>query len=139
MVETMEIIKFGAYLMGAGLSLIPLKRAYFSEKIETEEDLLRISNEEAKKIGLDPSKKYICNFGEDNSQLQRHTACVTKEANDTYVILFYKKRDRTTVRHELYHIYGGHCDRTEEATLIRRTLDEIEAEAYALYGLKLRI
>ncbi len=117
----------------AGLNGIP---RLFSEKIDNQEELDRITSEEAQRLGLDKVVK---------AKFHKIWKEGARKKNDgTYEINIggFGAR-RTQVRHELYYIYRGHCDsrkRIKSNTLNR--LDyflrrEPQAIAYEVFGLKL--
>ncbi len=123
----------GAYFTTlVGLSGIP---KLFSERIKSQEDLDRITSEEAEKLGIEePVTPKFHNSWEENSK---------KLIDGTYVINIggYSAR-RCTVRHELYHIHRGHLDfmARHESRLLRR-LDyffrqEPQAIAYEVFRLR---
>jgi len=88
-----------------------------------------IVEEEAKKLGLDPSKIDAKYNGEVNG---------SRKNGERYDI--HLKRDflstRPTVKHELYHIYRGDCD--EKCSKWKYLfVNEPRAITYELTGLKL--
>ena len=56
-----------------------------------------------------------------------------------YAVILDKERNRTVIRHELYHIYAGHCDKAAdkgEWSGWDKVRDEATAMMYADYGLR---
>lgn len=68
------------------------------------------------------------------------TAASQKIGEGEYKILLDAKRDRNVIRHELYHVYAGHCDRafdTLKWDIWDKIKDEFTANCYAYYGWRL--
>jgi hypothetical protein len=111
-------------------------RENFSDKIKNTNDLMKIIKEEAPLARKDSPQKHIFwQFG----QTPWETAASAKISESNYMIILDKKRTRTAVRHELYHIYGEHCDDAfakGEWTTSAKIRDEITANIYAWYGLR---
>ena len=104
--------------------------ATFSQKIKTQEELVSIVNEEAKRLGVDKS---IVSTLHDELE-----ACSGKREDDSLYVLhvggFLAKRN--VVRHELYHIYKGDCDK--KYNLLRYLfIEEPRAILYDTFGIKL--
>jgi hypothetical protein len=108
----------------------------FSEKIHNQEDLDRITTEEAEKLGM--TRSVIPKFHEDSIALS------TLLDNDTYEIhLGGFGARRTQVRHELYHIHRKHHEQPwTNSKGLKRSLNyllkqEPQAIAYEVFRLKL--
>ncbi|MDO8515817.1 MAG: hypothetical protein Q7S28_01050 [bacterium] len=73
---------------------------------------------EAKKLGLEEKEISVIYF--PGKQGSEHPASSIKTGDGTYSVCFWQGNLYThaTIRHELYHIYAGHCDRGYE--LFRR-------------------
>lgn len=127
-------LKFAGGLFAAYLVLQGIRAEFFPEKINTREDLIRIVQEEEPKARKNNRAIHIYwMYG----STEWGTAISGKIAENTYKVVLDDCKDRTTIRHELYHIYAGHCDRAYEKgewTLKDRIKDEITATIYANYG-----
>ncbi len=110
---------------------------YFSEKINSTQDFLRIVKEEeplARRDGL--TRTIYWAYG----KTKWGTAGSQKFAQGKYKIILDAKRDRTVIRHELYHIYACHCDRAFDTLKWEgwnKIKDEFTANCYAYYGWRL--
>ena len=124
----------GTYIITlAGLNGIP---RLFSERIHNQEDLDRITTEEAEKLGM--TRDITPKFHEDWEER------VTKLDDGTYEVhLGGFGARRTSVRHELYHIHKEHHEHPwRNSNSLIRTLnyllrEEPQAIAYEVFGLKL--
>lgn len=108
----------------------------FSERIKSQEELDRVVEEEALKLGLDPSEILaIYNY--------LTTASGQQEGTGKYFLtLTIPSSLRSAVRHELWHIARGDIDYTIENTgfkfeLRKRFIIEPRAHLYALFGIRL--
>lgn len=117
----------------AGLNGIP---RLFSEKIHSQEDLDRITAEEAEKLGM--TRGVTSKFHEEWEE------CARKLDDGTYEIhLGGFGARRTQVRHELYHIHREHLEHKAMSSngLIKALnywlRQEPQAIAYEVFGLKL--
>ena len=132
-------------LLQAGLAEIA--RLRYPEKINSQEDLDRIVKEEARKLGIKKQFKAIYeNDAITTSDIFGVYGGVAQRISDgTYEIrIGGYGRNRATVRHELYHIYRGHCDdciKKSKNPLLnhidRNFRREIQACVYQAFGLKL--
>ncbi len=120
------------YLIGQAVYL-----ENFPEKVHNIKDLMRITNEEDAAVrGNNPQKHIFWRRG----ATKWGTAASGKLAEGKYLVVLDQERDRTTIRHEIYHIYAGHCDRVflkGEWTKRDKFFDEITANIYSYYGLRL--
>lgn len=102
------------------------------EKINDQAQLEKVLQEEQGKIRL-KDKSIEARFG----PAKYHLACARRMSDGRYLILLDGAKTRPALRHELYHIYVGDCDKIYEPTLFRRFIDENRASFYALTGIKL--
>jgi hypothetical protein len=110
---------------------------YFPEKIKNKQDLLRIAGEEISKVRVENDKRMIYFM---NGRTPWGTAASKKISENNYLIIFDNKRDRTTMRHELYHIFAGHADRSYTDKSWQgwdKFHDEFTANIYSYFGLRL--
>ena len=124
------LVEFGAVYIGA-TGLISGLNTIFSEKIKSQEDLERIVSEEKAKLGID--KPIKSTFFKNKFRLPR----ARKGENDGYEIEiggFFS--DRSTVRHELYHLFR-HVENGRKGKLYYHLVEEPQAVAYEAFGLKL--
>jgi hypothetical protein len=100
-------ILFAGYILAQGIA-----SEFFSDKIETTQDLIKIvSQEQPKARGEYIGRKNIWfRYG----STPWGTAASCKLDINEYEIILDHSKDRTTIRHELYHIYAGHCDKAFE-------------------------
>lgn len=84
-----------------------IKLGTISKKIQSQAELETIVNEETTKLGLDPSKINANLFGGFNglSGVRRNGEKYDLFLNNDFA------STRSTVRHELYHILKGDCDK----------------------------
>ena len=126
------VLLAGACILTQGIS-----REFFPEKIKNTEDLIRIVKEEECSIRRDNiQRKIYWIYGRS----QWGTIDSARIGEGKYLVRIDKKRDRTAIRHELYHIYAGHCDRAVEKgdwSGWDQARDELTAMMYADFGLKL--
>ena len=91
------------------LRVLPYLCDYFSEKISKKdlEYLKAVTDEEAQRLGLDLSKIGI-SF---NPSRESRTCCYKTDSGD-YNLIFEGEGEmtRSSIRHELYHIYKGHVE-----------------------------
>ena len=110
---------------------------YFSEKVNSQEDLIRIVKEEEPLARKDSVTRTIYWMYGDTPW---GTAASQKIREGEYKIVLDSKKDRNVIRHELYHVYASHCDRAFD-TLKWDTWDKIKdeftANCYAYYGWRL--
>ncbi|MBS3086589.1 hypothetical protein J4422_02710 [Candidatus Pacearchaeota archaeon] len=122
-----------AYLLGlAGLSSIT---RVFSERVNSQEDLDRIVKEEVEKLGI--TKPIKANFQTSYAGGAKKIG----EGNYEINIGGFAAR-RSMVRHELYHIRKGHCEKIREEIGINDLFNyllkyEPQAIAYQVFGIKL--
>jgi len=91
-------------LWTTGMVYLCVRKNEFSEKIDNEDDLRKIVEEETKKLGMKEPLTV-----EYYPLRNASHAYATKE--DGKGIIGIRKGDtRATVRHELYHLHDGHCD-----------------------------
>jgi len=106
-----------------------LSTTLFHKKIQSQKELDTIVEEEAHKLGLDPAIIDAEYNGMTDGVIKicgRYELDLQRE--------FYKTR--STVRHELYHIYRGDCE--QELNALRYIfIQEPRAKIYELTGLKL--
>ena len=109
----------------------------FSEEIKNSSDLIRIVKEEEPRARKNSASRHIYwRYG----KTPWGTAASAKISEEDYMIILDGRRNRTTICHELYHIYGGHCDKAFEKgdwTTADKIKNEITANLYAWYGLRL--
>lgn len=110
---------------------------YFSEKINSTADFIRIVKEEEPRARNDSDTRTIYwMYG----QTEWGTAASQKLREGEYKIILDEKKDRNVIRHELYHVYAGHCDRafnTLKWDIWDKIRDEFIANCYAYYGWRL--
>jgi hypothetical protein len=128
--------KIAGLLLGAGILAQGISREFFSEKIKNTGDLIRIVRQEESSIKVDNLPRIVyLTYG----HTEWGTACSGKIGKGKYIILLDKERNRTVIRHELYHIYAGHCDKAAEKGewgAWDKVRDEFSAMMYADYGLR---
>jgi hypothetical protein len=111
----------------AGLSIIG---NWFSERIKSQEDLNRITEEETRKLGIKRSIR--ANFHESDRMDAIQYSDGTCEIN-----IGGCTSTRSSVRHELYHIYRGHLDGSkfmDKDYFLRR---EPQAIIYEVFRIKI--
>ena len=113
----------------------------FSERINSEEDLKRVSSEEYENLGLNQQISYEFHeyhrFG--------HVDHVKKLEDGTYKVHIEGGSTRGIVRHELYHVYKDHCGdsiRINDKSELLNVLDSLfrrepQAIAYEHFGWKI--
>lgn len=109
----------------------------FSSKPKNTEELIKMIKEEELNARKDSSTKHIY---WRNGPTQWGTAQSCKLSEGNYLVILDGKRNRPTIRHELYHIYAGHCDNAFAKGGWNgwdKVKDEIAANCYAYYGLRL--
>jgi len=136
LIEGIKWLSIGGISTYVGVMLTEPISYLFSERIKSQEDLDRISKEEAEKLGLKKTFK---------SNLHENFRGSTRKLDDgTYEINIggYAAR-RSVVRHELYHVHKGHPDfmRSQENRFLR-VLDyyfrqEPQAILYEIFRLRL--
>jgi len=109
----------------------------FRKKISSQEELSKIIEEEAPKLGLD-SKKI---FGKYDALAEGCFAQKTARGHSVVLKADSWMCTRNAVKHELYHIYRGHCDDKGEPGLLD-VLDynfrrEPQAVLYETFGIKI--
>jgi len=135
-----KTVKIAGMLAGACILAQGISREFFPEKAKNKEDLVRIVKEEESSIRRDniPRKIYLTYGG-----VEWGTAGSGSLGDGNYIIIFDGEKNRTVIRHELYHIYAGHCDKAAEKgengwdNLGDRVKDEFRARMYADFGLRL--
>jgi len=131
-------VKIAGLLVGACILTQGISREFFSEKIKSTEDLVRIIKQEESLIRRDniPRTIYLT-YG----RTEWGTAGSGSLGKGKYIIIIDKERNRTVIRHELYHVYAGHCDKAVEKGnwdgWKDRVRDEFKARMYADFGLRL--
>ena len=129
--------KITALLASASIIGHGISQEFFPEKIKNTDDLVRMLREEQESIKWDnPVKTVYTTYG----RTDWGTAGSCKIGPGKYMIILDKEKNRTVLRHEIYHIYSGHCDKAFEKgewTGWDRVRDEITARLYADYGLRL--
>jgi hypothetical protein len=135
--KTLQILGITS-LIGTAVLSPAIYRQNFPEKINNTSDLIRIATEEEKIARKDNSTNHIYwTYG----KTPWGTAGSRKLSEGNYQIILDKAgKNRTTIRHELYHIYAGHCDNAfakMQWTTKDKLHDELAANLYAYYGLRL--
>jgi len=132
-----KTIKILGLIAGACILTQGISREFFPEKIKNTEDLIRILKQEECLIRKDNIPRTIyCTYG----RTEWGTAGSGKIGNGKYLIILDEERNRTVIRHELYHIYAGHCDKAVEKGewgAWDKIRNEFSARMYADYGLRL--
>ena len=116
----------GIYV-GSLLSLSGLS-ALFSEKIKYQDHLMKIIEEESKKLKITMNDTEI--IWENSNEGTAHLTCYKNKTQD---ITFYKGDSRSTVRHELYHYYTKH----HKHLLTKQFNEETRAILYESLRIKL--
>lgn len=138
----MKFKKFSrASLMIGLLASIPfaieIKKDYFTKNISNLSELARIIQEEELNIfQLQDKKEVYWTFG----KTPWHTAASAKIRENTYLVILDEDKNRFVIRHELHHIYAGHCDQAFKIGKwngINKFLDEATARLYSTYNLRL--
>ena len=102
-----------------------------SEKIKGKENIERAVIEESEKLGINHRIIKIVNYSEG------FTAAYTKNVGDSlYEMGLGEEVRRATIRHELYHIADGHCEKPSDI-IDKLFILEPQAIIYATTGLKL--
>jgi len=110
------------------------RNLYFPEKIYSTDQLAKVVDEEIANIGLQKSGvDLICGFGKSSPNTPAFSA---KPKENLYILGLDTDRTRTTVKHELYHIFSGHLENQEKVGIFKKLLREFSAELYATYGIK---
>ena len=135
--KTLQILGITT-LVSTAILLPAIYRQNFPEKINIVSDLIRIVKEEEKTVRKDSAIKHIYwTYG----QVEWGTAGSANLSEGNYLVILDKAgRNRTTIRHELYHIYAGHCDaatKKGEWTTKDKIRNELTANIYSYYGLRL--
>ena len=129
--------KIAGMLTGACILCQGISREFFPEKIKNTADLVRIVKQEEILISRDNIPRTICfTYG----HTKWGTASSGKIGEGKYLVILDEERNRTVIRHELYHIYAGHCDKAVEKGEWGgwdRVKDEFRARIYADFGLRL--
>ena len=101
----------------------------FNKKIQSQEELDKIVDEEARKLGLDPDKIDAKYFGQTTG---------AEKVGERYELHLGKEllKTRNSVRHELYHIKRD-CDRGKPPLWKYLFVAEPRAELYATLGWRL--
>jgi hypothetical protein len=129
------VVYGGAGVLGYYYSLCLLQMlngfSPFNEKIKSQEHMEKVVEEEAGRLGLDSSR----------------IRCKLNSVGDTSVdrrdyghILFLDDGfgcTRGSVKHELYHIKKGDCNRKKDKSLHYYLVAEPRATMYQVFGLKL--
>ena len=136
-IQLNKTTKIAGLLLGLSILTQGINREFFAEKIKNKEDLVRIMGEEESLIRKDNLPRTIyCTYGYTGWG----TAGSGKlEGGKYFIILDKHGRDRTIIRHELYHIYAGHCDRAVEKGEWKGLdvlKNELSARLYADFGLR---
>jgi hypothetical protein len=110
---------------------------YYSDRADRIQDFINIIKQEQLKLAKSKDRRIIyCGYG----PTPWGSAASMKIAEGKYRLILDGKRNRAVIRHELYHIYAGHCDtrfNKEEWSIRDKIHDELTANLYAYYGLKL--
>lgn len=116
---------------------VEIKNDYCSRKLSTTKELAEVIKEEESHFSkLDTVKEVYWTYG----ITPWGTACSEKIRDNVYLITLDKRKTRNVIRHELYHIYAGHCDSATSNnvwSLRAQFHDEFTARVYATYNLKL--
>jgi len=118
----------GSYL-AAMIGTEVFSTTLFHKKIESQEQLDLIVDEEARKLGLDPLKIDTKYNGETDGSRKNGERYDLHLKGDSF-------STRSTVRHELYHILRD-CDRGDPKLLNYLFVAEPRAKLYELTGIKL--
>ena len=104
----MEIVDKISYAIEDGLFNLIEKIERKRYKIKFNQELVEVINEEAIKLGLDTNKIKFA-----TALPYRHDIVSSGKSEDFYYIILDTdgSRNRGTIRHELYHIYRGDCDK----------------------------
>jgi len=140
--QTLDYSLEGAKWLGLGIgvgysTLIfvgPLTSSVLSKKIESQEELDSIVVEESKRLGLEGVK------GIYTDELVASMSYISKDGIPMVrVNNFFGCR--RAVRHELYHLYKGHCKKKFQSKLSAKLyyflIGEPQACLYQLTGIKL--
>lgn len=133
-------IRKALFVGGVTLACLVGKAVYeenFSEEIKNTSDLIKIVKEEepkARKYSLTKTIYWT------EGKTPWGTAASAKISEGNYLVILDEHKGRSSVRHELYHIYAGHCDKAfakGEWTTWDKICDETTANLYSWYGLRL--
>lgn len=139
-----QVLKNGAeYIFIAGISypvfLVSLNRlsVLFSDKINSQENLDKIIDQEVNKLGIKKVRGIFVNNSIGSAKKIDEQA---KEEYEYELQIGGGLAKRSVVRHELYHIYRGHCEinvKNNFAGLLEYLVRETQASAYGCFGLKI--
>ncbi len=98
-----DILTFGAFFILDNLEDFLAKR----DNLRFDKEIIDAINEEAKKLGLNSNKIHWATM-KPYPYGQAASAKIPNEKDEYYVILDgFGSRNRSTIKHELYHIYRG--------------------------------
>lgn len=129
-------IKLGFGLLATYLIGQAVYMENFSDVAKTTPELIKIVKEEEPKVRKDSLERHIY---WTSGKTYWGTAASAKISDKDYIIILDQKKNRSTIRHELYHVYKGHCDKAYkegEWSTRDKILNEITANLYAYYGLR---
>ncbi len=128
-------IYFGALVTSEGLAPI------LSEQIKDQTQLEKICVEEIFKLDTNNQRKIIPKLSKESKAISRKIG-----ENEYEIEVGILGATRHSVRHELYHIYGGHCDELYSLWIKKESTkkglkywfnQEPSSELYATFGIKI--
>jgi hypothetical protein len=112
------------------------KQWFFTPPITSSKDFDIAIEEERKKLGISDEKMNNISWKFGNPEGYNNlVGCVLSENGKHTLFLGPTGENRSTLKHELYHIWAGHNDRKPK-NVLEDAIQETSAWLYQLYGLK---